>query len=125
MLITSYLTLFTSLLLILLGILVLSKNRKSEINLSFSLICLSSFIWLFCYSQAYRTSDPEIALFWFKIGYLGVIFIAITYYHFSTTFLNLRKVRFVVFLNYALGLFFALLFINTSLFINNVHHFGW
>jgi signal transduction histidine kinase len=100
----SYFTIITSISLACLGLLVYLKNKKSEINISFSLICFSSFIWMFSYSFGFNASNEEVATKWFKIGYSGVAFIAATYYHFSTSFANLKSPRKFIYLVYLAAL---------------------
>jgi len=95
--------LITSLLLLVLFLFVLLKNRKSKVNLSFSLVCLSAFIWLFCYSQAYRAESQQLAAFWFKVGFGGVAFIAITYFHFANTILNIISTKKIIIGSYLVG----------------------
>lgn len=122
--ILSIATLSTSLLLTLLCILVLRKNAQSGINRAFAILCLSSAIWQFCYSQAYMKTNPEEALMWFKIGYPGVFFIAVAYFHFSIRLLNIKLQLPIIFF-YCLGAFFVFLFRNTNLLMNNVHSYSW
>jgi len=118
-------TFCTSIFLILLCFFVLFKNRKSPINFSFFLVCCSAAIWLFSYSQAYRLADSNIIKLWFKVGYQGVIFISITYFHFTSNFLRLRRTKWIVILNYFIGI--ALIFIlwRTDLLISGVNLFPW
>ena len=118
-------TFLTACFLFLLGAFVLVQNRRSEVNISFALICVSSSVWLFSYSQAYGTTEEAVASNWLRIGYIGVIFIAITYYHFSTAFLGLKKAKIFVFLSYLVGVVFVLLFRNTNFFIEGVYRYFW
>lgn len=117
--------LFTSVLLFLLGAGVFLRNRKSEVNLSLTLICISTSVWQFFYALAYNTNDPAIALQYFKIGYPGVVFISVTYYHFSTSFLKIRKTKYLVILNYLIGFLIIIAINETNLLVDGVNLFFW
>ncbi|NQT23583.1 MAG: hypothetical protein HQ579_09145 [Candidatus Omnitrophica bacterium] len=81
-----------SLLLLLLGIFVYVKSKKSLVNIIFSLECFVSFLWQFSYGMMYYFSyNEKVAFFWMKIGYIGVIYISVFYYHFIIEFLGRKK----------------------------------
>ncbi|MBI3616507.1 MAG: GAF domain-containing protein, partial [Candidatus Omnitrophica bacterium] len=85
---------------ILIGFFVLSKNRHSQNNLSFFFFCLSVFVWLFGYTIVYSTQDATLALFFCRVACAGACFTAPAFYHFSVSFLDLKKERRFVLLAY-------------------------
>ena len=119
----------TSFLLLFLGVFVYSRNPKSKINILLSLTCFSSFIWQFCYSMMFFSSDNEIiATFWMKIGYVGVIYISLFYYHFIVVFLEKKtKEKAVKYIGYSIATVFAILHLTTDLFTNGVikYYYGY
>ncbi len=115
----------TSLLLFILGLFILLKNTKSSVNLSFFLLCVTSALWEFSYSQAYNTLDQETALHWFKIGYPAVTFIAITYFHFSSSFFNLKTLKIPILCAYMVGGILIYLFRTTNLIMDGTYHYFW
>lgn len=116
----------TSILLLLLGILVYLKNRKSFTNILFSLECLTSFVWQFGYSMMYYFSYSEkLATFWMKIGYVGVIYIPVFYYHFIFKFLGQKKERIIVYISYGIAILFTYLHFTTNLLTNGVIKYFW
>lgn len=115
-----------STLLLFLGIFVYAKNRTSKINIIFALECLTSFIWQFSYSMMYAFSYNEvIANFYMKIGYVGVIYIPIFYYHFIIEFFERRQEKIIVYFSYVIATIFAVLNFETNLFTNGLIKYYW
>ncbi len=123
--ILSIATFVTFLLFLVLAIFLVTKNIRSSTNISFSLVCVSASIWSLNYSIAYRSVDTDVALFWFKIGYVGVMFIAITYFHFAIVFLRLKNMFKYVSLNYIAGIFLTGLLLNSNMLISGLNVFSW
>lgn len=91
-----------------LGLFILVKRPASPINRAFALVNASATIWLLGFAVLYSTKDPSTAKIVIKLLYTGVIFIPITFFHFTkrltTTLPNRRSIR----LNYAFGFIFEL-----------------
>ncbi|MDD5730722.1 MAG: ATP-binding protein [Candidatus Omnitrophica bacterium] len=85
----------TGIIIFIIGLFVFSRNRKSSINIVFSIFSLIVVIWLFCYSLMYLSKDSATALLWARAGFLAIIFIPILTYHFIVVFLNLKDRRFL------------------------------
>ena len=115
-----------SILLLGLALFVYKSNRRSPVNITFSLECFASFIWQFCYGMMYLFSyDKEAALLWMKIGYLGVIYISVFIYHFIIEFLGRKKERAVAYIAYAIAALFTYLHLFTNLFTNGLIKYFW
>ena len=115
-----------SLLLLFLGVFVYSRNKKSLVNVLFSLECFVSFIWQFCYAMMYLFSnDEQLAAFWMKIGYVGVIYISVFYYHFIIEFFERKKERIIVYISYGIATVFVFFHLTTNLFTNGVIKYFW
>ncbi len=123
--ILSLTTLITFLLFISLAAFLIIKNSKSPVNISFSLVCLSAAVWCLNYSIAYKTVDAGTALFWFKLGYVGVIFISITYFHFAMCFLKLKRMYEYSILNYLIGGLLVIILLNSNILIDGLNIFSW
>src|SRR5215210_6254 len=82
-------TFLTTLAIFLLGLVVLLRERLSHVSISFFLLTLTVSIWLFGFSCAYSTTDAQIALWWTRVAYLGVPFIAPATYQFTIAMLRL------------------------------------
>ncbi len=120
----SILPLLTSISLFLFGLFVLSRNVKSSINNTFAFLCFSTSLWSFGYSLMYASITDQQAIFWARIGYLGVIYIPISLYHFTVTFLKIKSHR--IFINFLY--LFSLIWIaisQSNYFIIGINKFFW
>jgi len=71
-----------------LGIFILTKNKKSQINRTFSYICFSISIWSFFYIFFPIAKSKEIALLSFQLLHVGAVFISVANFHFIITWLD-------------------------------------
>ncbi|OGY49777.1 MAG: hypothetical protein A3B89_04885 [Candidatus Buchananbacteria bacterium RIFCSPHIGHO2_02_FULL_40_13] len=83
------------------------------------IFCITVFFWGIGVFKIASTADPEIAIFWWRIGYIGVIFIPIIFTHFVYEFLKL-KIGWYIWALYLLGVIFLYLNLFTDLFIGQV-----
>ena len=84
-------TFLTTAAILLLGLVVLVRERKSPVSLSFFLLTSMVSIWLFGFSWAYLSTNEETALLWTRFAYLGVPFIAPGTYQFTVSMLRLGE----------------------------------
>src|SRR3989338_2124576 len=83
-----------------LGTFVLFKNWRSRLHQTWFLVCLSAFTWLCAYAIMYsQNSSKDLALLYARIGYTGVTFIPIAFYHFTycMTRENVRRSQLVTY----------------------------
>ena len=71
------------------GLFVFFNNKRSAVNSIFTMLCFSMVWWLVFYSIMYSSRSPASALYWARIGFLGIIFIPIFAIHFILRFLNM------------------------------------
>lgn len=114
----------TVLFLVSLAFLVINKNKKAMPNIAFGLLALSAAVWHFSFGMVYLSKTQEIALFWNKFVYAGVVFITPFMYHFSVSFLHLKKQRKFVYLFYLLAIIFLFLS-RTNYFISSPRKYFW
>lgn len=117
--------LLISILLFILGIFVLSKNIKSKLNFVFFLLCLTSSVWLFSNFIAFSKFGANNVSFWLNLAYCGVVFIAITIFHYTVTFLNIKKLNFYIPFNYLIGFLIVFLIWRTDYILSGKKHFFW
>jgi len=122
----SFPPLISAFLFFLTGFFVFSRNKKSEVNLAFMLTCLSTFWWQFSWFILFNCHDEKLALFLVKLGYAGIIFIPLTFFHFFINFLNAKKTdNWLVYLSYFFGFIFEIFLWTTSYFISGYHRYFW
>lgn len=107
---------------LILGILVLIKDKKAPSNHTFALFCLAIFTWSFSYFFWQLSETSENALFWSRCLMAGAIFIPVFFTHFVLIFLKeqQKKRKFLVFSYLIFIFFFAINF--SPLFISGVSY---
>lgn len=98
-----------------LGIIVFLRGKKLKTNFFFFLFCMAISIWQISYGVASLHIARDIAFLFFKIGYIGIIFIPLFWYFFVLSFLE--KPHIIKFLTRPL-VFIASLWIVCVLFLN-------
>jgi signal transduction histidine kinase len=120
--------LLSSLFVLFLGLLSYFKHRQSPVNRAFARFSIFGFIWLFCYGVSYSTNTEQQALFWLRIGYTGVIFIPVGFYHFAFAFLNLKsqkKQKIILISSYFVSFLFAYSLWRTDYFVTGLYKYFW
>lgn len=119
-------TLIGSLLALAMAIIVLSKDRRSEVNITFSLFSLSLCGWLSSFTIAYSVKNPHIADLFGRAGCTWVDFAGPFFYHFVAAFLKLRKELKYVYLTYLLVISILALSLTTNyIFQSTPHKYYW
>ncbi len=91
-----------------LGGLVLIKGRKEKTKLIWAIFCFSVSAWGFGGYKISFVESRQSALLWWKIVYIGIIFIPVIFFHFVHSFTGLkRKIELAAF--YLWGIFFLIL----------------
>ena len=130
----NFLTIYTllpltsAILFLLLGLFVYLNNRKSIINITFFLLCFVTFWWQFSWFILFNTQNETLASYLVKIGYMGIIFIPIFFFHFFISFLKevVKKIdKYLLYLSYFLAIVFEFFLINTNLFISGFYQYFW
>jgi len=116
-----------SIIILFLGISVYFKGLNKKIKRVYLLFSLSCFFWLFFYGLSYiYTLHQDIPKILMRFGYIGVIFITFTIYHFVVVFLSLfSKEKKFVYLSYILGVIFSLLLFTPYFISFKKHSWGW
>lgn len=117
--------LISALLFCILGLSCYLKNRTSKANISFAILCLTTVWWQGCWTILFNIKNPSIASILVKIGYSGIIFIPITYYHFTIEFLDRKTEKKLVMVSYIMGIFFLVTLWTTDYFIKGYHTYHW
>lgn len=119
-------TLITAAAILLLGLLVLVRERVSLVSVSFALVTGAVSIWLFATSLVYCSTDPSVALWWAKAGYLGIPFIVPTTYQFTLVVLRIfKQYEKLVWLSWAIAGFFSACALWTDALVGGLYQHWW
>ncbi|GEM_PF-4450364 len=106
-----------------LGIFVFFKSPKEKLNRLFFIFTISIFVWLFFFGIGYSIVSPHLALFIFRLAYLGVVFIPVNCLHFHLEFLGIYKPKTIRIL-YSISCLFLILS-QTNYFFTSVKRYFW
>ena len=118
-------TLATALLSFGLGVFILSRNSKSKLNWTFASWCFLTCYWQSCWTVLLNLKDPQHAELLARLGYSGIIFIPIVFFHFVVEFIKGTQQRFLSYLFYSLGGLFLLSTWLTDFFVAGVYQYSW
>jgi signal transduction histidine kinase len=117
--------LLASLIFLFFAIFVFTKNPNSIKNITYSLVCICTFIWEFSMYILFNFATRSNAVFFARIAHLGIIFIPITYFHFICSYLELRKTRVPIAIGYIISTIFAFFLWSSSVFIAGSYKYYW
>ncbi|QGZ66821.1 sensor histidine kinase [Paraburkholderia acidisoli] len=96
------------------GVYVLLTEGFTRLSVPFALMCATTFIWQGTWAFLFQTPDPELAAALVKLGYLFILFLPTTVYHFMIEVSGRRGERVPLMLSYALSLALAALLLMTD-----------
>lgn len=117
-------TLVTAILSIALGLFVLRRN-KSSLNWIFASCCFLTGYWQLCWTLLFNVTDEGAATLLARLGYSGITFIPIVFFHFFAEFTQSPALRRFLRLFYALGGCFLVLAWTGQLYIAGVYRYSW
>src|SRR4030042_286934 len=115
----------SSLFILFLGFFVYFKQSRSPINRAYSRFSVFTFIWLFSYAISYSTITEQHAFFWLKVGYTGIIFIPVGFFHFVYAFLNLKSYKKILIFLYGISFLFIYSLYGTDYFVIGLYKYFW
>jgi two-component system NtrC family sensor kinase len=118
-------TLLTAILSFVLGLFVLARNRKSGLNVTFASWCFLTAYWQTCWTLLFNVEDARTAVVLARLGYSGIIFIPIVFFHFVFEFTKIERSRRLSRLNYVVGTVFFLINWVSDAFVDGVHKYSW
>jgi len=120
----SFLPLISAIFVLVLGIFVYFKNRRSRINVIFFLLTVAMTVWLFGTFMMFISKTDTQAIFWDRMVYLGVVLIPALMYHFSLIFSRNTHRRKSLYFGYLLSLIFLFLS-RTDYFVSGLFRYEW
>ncbi len=99
------------------GVYVLAAKGFNRISLCFFALCLTTFFWQATWAVLFQVRDPFWTTVLIRLGYLLIIFLPTTLYHFLVEIANQRRDRRWVMLSYGLSLVLGGFDVATDLFV--------
>ncbi|HXG53663.1 MAG TPA: ATP-binding protein [candidate division Zixibacteria bacterium] len=118
-------TLVTALLSLSLGLFVLTRNRATSHARMFALWCFLTAYWQGSWTVLFNVQDRSLAELVARIGYSGIIFIPIVFFHFVVALTRERRNRRLCLLFYSLGVAFLGVTWVDQYFVDGVYRYSW
>ncbi len=119
-------TMITALAALLVGMLVLVRERISLISVSFFLLTLIVAWWLFASSWVYAAINDQAALMWVKVEYVGAPFIGACTYQFTIAVLRIYdRYKKIAWFGWAVSALFSVAALFSNALIGGVYHYWW
>src|SRR2546426_1725918 len=113
-------------LIAILGIVVLLRERGSKVSLAFCALTMSVAIWLFSAGVLYSTLDEPLALWWAKVEHLGVVVIPSLVLRFTLAIVQrVHELRAIAWGSLALSGLFYCSILASDRFITEVYLSAW
>ena len=120
----AYLPLIASFFALFLSVFIIS-NRITGLNITFVLLCIATIVWQLTWVVLFNVTDPSIASFLVKIGYSGIIFLPMTFYHFSVLFTEKKSEYKIVIESYIFCFILLVLLWFSPYYISGYYTFFW
>ncbi len=103
------------------GLYVLNSRGINRISLTFFLLCATTFSWQAMWAVLFQVKDPGTALLLARIGYLPILVLPTTLYHFIAELTGRRSERPFVHASYALAGALGVMIITTDWFVSGLY----
>jgi two-component system, CAI-1 autoinducer sensor kinase/phosphatase CqsS len=107
------------------GIYVVVAKGFHRVSTIFFVHCVTTFFWQGTWAVLFQVRDPELAVFLIKFGYLFIIFLPTTLYHFLATISGSQKDQRWVYASYGLAVTLGLLDLTSNLFVDGYYDYFW
>ncbi len=104
------------------GAYVLGSRGATRAALTFFAVCLTTFFWQFTWAILFQVRDQDLAVQLAKTGYLLILFLPTTLYHFMVEMTGRRGDLRAVQLSYLFAAALAVLLFSGDTLISGVHH---
>lgn len=122
----SILPLVSALLFLALALFILIKREaRNALTWVFASNCLVTFWWQFLWFILFNTKNADLFPLLVKIGYTGITFIPVTFFHFYICISGIRKFRRAVPFYYLGALFFIFILWFSNLYIDGYYSYYW
>ncbi len=108
------------------GLYVLVTRGVTRLTTTFFLMCATTFAWQGTWAFLFQTTHPDVALLLAKVGYLFIVFLPTTFYHFITEVTERRGERPWLLVSYGMSLLLAVVLLVSDRLVSDyyIYSFG-
>lgn len=103
------------------GLYVVAEKGFSPVSTSFFILCLTTFFWQGLWAVLFQVQDPDLARVLVRAGYLLIIFLPTSLYHFLAEISERRNERRWVYVSYGIAAVLGVFDVATNLFVDGYH----
>jgi signal transduction histidine kinase len=96
------------------GLYVLVTKGVTRVSASFFLLCVTTFAWQGTWVFLFQAEHPDVAALLVRLGYLFILFLPTTYYHFIAEVTERRQERPILLASYGMSLLLAMLLLSSN-----------
>ncbi|MBZ2188948.1 hypothetical protein K8B33_07560 [Alcanivorax sp. JB21] len=105
------------------GLYVLKQRGSTPVTRSFFVLCFTTFMWQATWAVLFQVTDPDIALRLAHVGYLMILFLPTSLYHFLVSITGREQEYRLVYLSYAVAAVLALLLFTTPWIVSGTYDY--
>jgi signal transduction histidine kinase len=105
------------------GIFVASTQGFTRIGSSFFVLCVTSAVWQGTWAVLFQVKDPHTAMLLVKLGYLLILFLPTSLYHFLTEISLRENERRFVYASYAIAGMLAVALLGSNYFVSGYYSY--
>ncbi|CAG2133533.1 sensor histidine kinase [Cupriavidus plantarum] len=95
------------------GLYVLVTQGVTRVSTSFFLLCATTFAWQGTWAFLFQAEHPDVAMLLARVGYLFILFLPTTFYHFICEATECRGERPALLVSYGMSLILSVLLLTT------------
>lgn len=96
------------------GLYVLVTQGVTRVSASFFLLCFTTFAWQGTWAFLFQAELPDVAIVLARVGYLFILFLPTTFYHFVCELTESRRERPALLASYGVSLILSVLLLTSS-----------
>jgi len=107
------------------GLYVVAEKGFTRISTTFFVLCVTTFFWQATWAILFQVHDPRIAIVLVKFGYLLIVFLPTSLYHFLAEISERRNERRWILVSYSVAVVLGLLDVGTNQFVSGYYEYFW
>lgn len=107
------------------GLYVLVTKGVTRLTITFFLMCATTFAWQGTWAFLFQTTHPDVALLLARVGYLFIVFLPTTFYHFITEVTERRGERPWLLVSYGVSLLLAVVLLTSDRLVSDYYLYSF
>jgi two-component system CAI-1 autoinducer sensor kinase/phosphatase CqsS len=105
------------------GVFVACTQGFTRIGTSFFVLCITSAVWQGTWAVLFQVQDPQMAMFLVRLGYLLILFLPTSLYHFLTEISLKENERHFVYLSYGIAGVLGVILLSSNYFVSGYYKY--